>query len=693
MLIHDMINQTVDVEQPYRGYMEDNMRNATRYFVTTPDPDGSWGGGDEKAMATALALWGLEEFGMPSDDVSEDDIEAVKEAAKEWLIENQNDDGSWSAGSYYGWYDNGRKTESTGYAVLALNATGIPADNETIQKGVNWLIKQYESGGGWGYTWATQVAIDALIQCQPAVTAGGTVDVEIDEESIGSFAVDDTNPRVEYTLSPDQMNTLMAAGDNVRTIEGGNGEVRSHVLTATLTTGNGPILVSVDHSQSGPIKEIDGGIRDSRLIQSFDDEEDGGVLQISSDIGILEEAWLMQDEQNSYEVEIFSSDQMVAGEEAEVTIIVVSQKDVYSPMIEIPIAGFMFDSSSEITENGYTGAFEVLNGTAGDVNTSLFIQSVGWERGDTMTYVFSITPSDHGKLYLDLRIRPLYDETDVYLVDGTFDVLGRGNVTVNVVDEEGNAKNAGSIALVGVGNVSGKSTHTFDKILEGNYTLVVNGTDNYPSIRTAVRVTPDAAVLCNVTLPSSLTSPTLVFSEGGAGSIASVEWVPPGRLSAAYPENTTYNITVLGDGGELGIALEFPMRYLMNDPVVKVNREVTEDYEIINGTFEYDEDGATYSTTNATLIVYNTTSGSNTVEIGFEGGLLGDATSNGKVNVFDAVAVLNFVVGNIGVNEFQNAYDYPDATKNGKTNVFDAVAILNYIVGNVDEYYDPILYS
>jgi uncharacterized protein (DUF2164 family) len=91
------------------------------------------------------------------------------------------------------------------------------------------------------------------------------------------------------------------------------------------------------------------------------------------------------------------------------------------------------------------------------------------------------------------------------------------------------------------------------------------------------------------------------------------------------------------------------------------------------------------------LIVYNTTAGSNTVEIGFEGGLLGDATSNNEVDIFDAVAVLDFVVGNIGVNEFQNAYDYPDATKNGETNVFDAVAILNYVVGNVDEYYDPIL--
>jgi len=694
MLIHDMINQTVDVQEPYRGYMEDNMRNATRYFVDTGCP---WGSGDDTAMATALALWGLEEFAMTSDDVDETMIEEAKEAAKVWLIENQNDDGSWSAGYYYGWYDNGRKTESTAYAIIALNATGIPADdNMTIQKGVNWLINQYESGGGWGYTWATQAAIDALIQCQPTVFSSGTVDVSIDGEFIASFTVDgSSNPRVEYSLTQDEMNTLMDGGSKVRDIFGdGFSTVKSHKLTATTDATGGPILVSVDHSQSAPIREIDGTIQGSRMIQSFDYEEEAGLLQISTDIGILDDAPLMQNEGNTYTVGI-SSDQMVAGEEAEVTINVVSQENVYSPMIEIPIAGFTFDNTSVITENGEDCAFEVLNGTAGDVDTSLFIQSVGWVKysnnHDNYEYKFNITPKDHGTLDLDLRIRPLYDETNVYLDNKTFDVLGRGNVTVNVVDEEGNATNAADIVLVEVDDrVSGKSTHTFTSILEGNYTLVVNGTNNYPSIRTAVCVMPDATALCNVTLPSSLIAPTLVFSEGGAGSIASVEWVPPGRLSADYPENTTYNITVLGDGGKLGIALEFPMRYLMNTPVVKVNGEETEDYEIINGTFEYVQSSQTYSTTNATLIVYNTTAGSNTIEIGFEGGLLGDVIRDDWIDLWDALAILDYGVGNYGAVEFMEfgSYDYPDVNRDGYVDLWDALGILDYGVGNVDQYYE-----
>jgi len=693
MLIHDMINQTVELDEEHRGYMEDNMKNATRYFIVNQNSDGSWSSGDDQAMATALALWGLEAFALPSDDVSSDDINDTKAAAVEWLIEAQNpQDGSWPADSYYGWYDNGRITESTGYAVLALNATGLTAENETIQKGVNWLIDQYESGGGWGYTWASQVAIDALIQCQPTEVVTGTVEIAIDEEPIGTFTVDSTNPRIQYPLTSDQMGPLMAGGTKVRTIEasGGKGEVRSHRLTAEITSGTGPILVSVDHSQSAPVNEIDGKIQGSRLIQSFGYEEEAGLLQVSTDIGILTDIEEEKPYTVNYAVNITSSTPMVAGDEADLTITVTSDTNVYSPMIEIPIAGFSFDKASKVFENGEIGAFEVLNGTTGNDHPSLFIQSVGWKAGDPQTYEFKITPKDHGALDLDLRIRPLYDDTDVTLDNKTFTVMGKGNVTVNVVDETGAPVDAESITL-GANIVFDESSYDFTGILEGNYTLVVNKT-GFPSIRTTVGITPDATALYNITLPSSLTDPTLVFSEGGAGSIASVEHKPAGRLSAAYAENTTYNVTVLGNGGEIGIALEFPMRYLMNSPVVLVNGDPTEDYKLINGTFTYNR-GA-YSSTNATLIIYNAPLGSNTIKLEFEGGRLGNVLSHGgDVTMWDALAILDYRVGNYKDDEFLNfgVYDYPDTDRGGRIDIWDALNILDLRASNVNEYYDPVL--
>ena len=685
MLIHDMINQTVELDEEHRGYMEDNMKNATRYFVSTQSPGGYWSSGDDQAMATALALWGLEAFGMPSDVVSEEQIADAKAAAVEWLIGDQDPDGSWPVGSYYGWYDGGMKTEATAYAVLALNATGLTADNETISGGVNWLINQYESGGSWGYTWASQVAIDALIQCQPSVVTTGTVEVFIDEVSIGTFSVGAANPREPYLLTKDQMDTLMAGGTQKRDIFGnGFSTVRSHVLTATLTDGSGPILVSVDHSQSAPVNEIDSTIQGNPVIKSFGDEENVGLLQVSTDIGILNDAPLVQENTNSYDVGITST-QMVAGEKSDVTIKVTPKKTgVYAPMIEIPIAGFTFDNATGIIENNEPGTFEYLNGTTGNDRPSLFIQSVAWNVSELQTYRFTITPEDHGALVLDLRIRPLYDETDVYLINKTFTVKGRGNVSVNVVDEDGAPIKAESIAL-GTSTVQDKSSHTFTGILEGNYTLVVNKA-GFPSIHTVARVEPDATVLCNITLPSSLLSPTLIFSEGGAGSIASVAQVEPEQLNAARSEATTYNVTVLGDGGEVGIALEFPMRYLMNNPVVRVNG-VEAEYELINGTFEYNPTTRTYSTTNATLVVYNTTAGSNVVEIELEGGKLGKARRTGEVTSTDAMFILQFVVGS---KTGFDTYDYVDVHSRDKQTITssDAMFILQKVTGSRDEYYN-----
>ena len=128
----------------------------------------------------------------------------------------------------------------------------------------------------------------------------------------------------------------------------------------------------------------------------------------------------------------------------------------------------------------------------------------------------------------------------------------------------------------------------------------------------------------------------------------------------------------------------------MNTPVVKVNGEETEDYEIINGTFEYVQSSQTYSTTNATLIVYNTTAGSNTIEIGFEGGLLGDVIRDDWIDLWDALAILDYGVGNYGAVEFMEfgSYDYPDVNRDGYVDLWDALGILDYGVGNVDQYYE-----
>lgn len=133
----------------------------------------------------------------------------------------------------------------------------------------------------------------------------------------------------------------------------------------------------------------------------------------------------------------------------------------------------------------------------------------------------------------------------------------------------------------------------------------------------------------------------------------------------------------------------------MNTPVVKVNGEETEDYEIINGTFEYDQINLTYSTTNATLIVYNTTAGSNTIEIGFEGARFGRARYrcvDEEISSTDAMFILQFVVG---YRNYLEAYDYADVhnPERGEITSTDAMYILQSIVGTRDEFYNIVIYE
>jgi hypothetical protein len=151
-------------------------------------------------------------------------------------------------------------------------------------------------------------------------------------------------------------------------------------------------------------------------------------------------------------------------------------------------------------------------------------------------------------------------------------------------------------------------------------------------------------------------------------------------------ETTTYNVTVLGNGGELGIALEFPMRYLMNTPVVRVNGVETA-YELINGTFEYNVEEQTYSTTNATLIVYNTIAGSNTIEIEFDGGKLGKARSSGEVTTTDALFILQIA---IGLERPWDTYDYIDVVDRDSRKIRLPMHVcLQQAIGEIrDEYYN-----
>ncbi|MDE4909013.1 hypothetical protein L0665_10375 [Methanogenium marinum] len=689
MVIHDMINQSGDVQQLYRGYMEENMQNATKYVIgnqvnSGPD-EGSFSSGSDKNMATALGLWGLESFGLPSSTVTEAGITDAKENAAAYLVGSQEVDGSWSAASNYGWNSKGRVTESTAYALLALNATGVANDNETISKGVGWLVDTYESSGSWGYTWASQAAIDALIVCQGSEISTGTVGVYVDGDLVNTFTMDATNPREEYTLTSAQMTAMMADGTEERDIFGdGFSTVRSHEVTAELTAGDGPVVLSVENSQWAPLNEIDSTIRNSRLIQMEGVDESFEIPQINTNIDILSEVEL---DVGGFSLTLDSvPSPMVVDEATDVSIGVISDADLFSPMIEVPIADFSFVNTSDITDSkGASVAYEVLNSTANENQDSIFIEPESWVQGTAYSYTFEIVPENYGTLNMSLRIIPLYDDSNVAYTSHDFDVTGTGNVTIHVQDENYAPVVADSITVDGV-TVTDQSTNEFSDLFEDTYQFSVTKS-GYPDVSGTVEINYGENAVYNVTLPTTMTEPVLILSEGGSGSIAGVAQIPAEQLNALNSENAIYNISVMGDGGELGVALQFPQRYLVNSPVVTLNGVVLgeDDYELTPGTFVYGDAGA-YTTTNATLVVYNTPSGTNYIGMEFDGDVLGDATGEGLVTSRDSLFILNFVVGNIGGFD---TFDYPDVVDRDAHSITsrDSLLILNRVVGNVDEYY------
>ena len=129
------------------------VRRGVDYLVRTQEPDGSWYGrwGVAYVYGTCFALRGLRAAG-------EDDREAHILRAGEWLRSIQNADGGW--GESCASYDNGVFTAAestpsqTAWAILGLLAGG-DTSSQSVQKGVEYLLRTQRSNGSWDEELAT----------------------------------------------------------------------------------------------------------------------------------------------------------------------------------------------------------------------------------------------------------------------------------------------------------------------------------------------------------------------------------------------------------------------------------------------------------------------------------------------------------------------------------------------------------
>ena len=104
------------------------------------------------------------------------------EEIKNFLIENQSNDGSWNSTSYWdgtNWYWAYPDVQSTAYAIMALISYGDSASISAATKAADWLISKQNPNGGWTVSSeCPEVDSEAAQAIFDVIQAVGTVDVD-----------------------------------------------------------------------------------------------------------------------------------------------------------------------------------------------------------------------------------------------------------------------------------------------------------------------------------------------------------------------------------------------------------------------------------------------------------------------------------------------------------------------------------
>ncbi len=237
--------QTERVDAGTRANITELQGEGVDYLLDSQnETSGAWNNGN--ARSTALAVHGLQvalDAGAAADaEANASEIQAAIDDGREWLVANQNSDGSWDPyhdSSY--WNEAGDTSVTTAYALLALDETGMQATNQTILNGTDYLTAVYERDGSWGYPRATAISIEALDQLTGAQSSG-TMTVTLDGANgtvTKTVTVNETTPRVTVSLTDSELQTLRAAGNGTTTV------------TVTVSDGgdSGTIIVGIESTQ------------------------------------------------------------------------------------------------------------------------------------------------------------------------------------------------------------------------------------------------------------------------------------------------------------------------------------------------------------------------------------------------------------------------------------------------------------
>lgn len=188
---------------------------ATQWLAKQQRPDGSWPmvTQDKRSSVVATGLFGLGTFNQTS--LSSPNIEK----ALSFLLAHQHNEGYWEATSSFTW----NKVETTTAVLYGLISAGY--EGKAVEKGMDWLIKNQNTNGSWNddcwdTCWALYLLLYSGYQISNPVIKSASLWLVNDQRDDGSWKTNLPNLKQFEPLwtTPPVIFTLAQIGQHRETI-------------------------------------------------------------------------------------------------------------------------------------------------------------------------------------------------------------------------------------------------------------------------------------------------------------------------------------------------------------------------------------------------------------------------------------------------------------------------------------------
>lgn len=575
-------------------------------------------------------------------------------------------------GYYWG---NAWAYEDTANAVLALNRTGLPPENETVRGGIRHLVSVYDTNGRWGSTRGTAAVIEALTQVQIPSTVNFDVQIGVEDGSgtviraPQTYTFNNTNSRVSFKLSDAELTSLY--GNTAGANRTGKITITGKTDTATDAT---ELVVAVQSRQKVP-KSI-----------AFATIPDEFIDPIATDLFL--------------DVTVPAPETgIVVGDTVDVTFTVNNTGDDRTMLIlEIPTGeGVAFDGSEMAADRAYytDGGSKVYISHMYNATAKTLYVYPGSDNesqpsvvsGEVKNFYVPLNFTKSGDVSVEARIYPMYDDENMALGNATAYVKGYGNLTLSVVDED-LAPLSADFYIDGTQVASGASNITRE-VLEGDHNVSISHTNG--TVNTTLTVNTGEATEYSAQIATDPTIPHISMVVGDAGD---VRIMPPeindtisedsiNYWSAVTPAKKTFNSTISSSGGTATIEVEVPT-ITRTIGTAYANDTVAYSYHNTSG-WQGPFDASGYIS-GGVLSIPNVDTGSiDQISVEFIGRELGNI-NGGVVDIRDARDIAWFYVGDRSFS--WNDEFYADVNDDAIADILDARDVAWFYVGDRDPHYN-----